>query len=250
MPKMAEKSLSADDCVLLQLMDKFKPHLKPYAYRQDAWSRVLNEYNGLTGSLYRQARTLRVKFEKMKQLCKDSHRGNIDLENFELLKKLADETGEGKSKRSKVKKNHVKKMASAESSLRPDFNIDHKSSTLLADEVEIIAPQSNTAQRNDGLQPPPLDSIVVGFGQGLDPASLATLPTYDHPMARDYDGSSPLSNKSSISRLHQNQNGSPAMEEEDDDPTQPPPLDSITVGFRQAQKSRNHQLDDVARSGT
>ena len=54
--------------LLLRLLIRHKPHLKPYAYRQDSWQRVLDEYNRQTGSRYRQSRTLKTKFRRLKDL--------------------------------------------------------------------------------------------------------------------------------------------------------------------------------------
>ncbi|KAL3233129.1 Protein DAL82 [Nakaseomyces bracarensis] len=67
--------------VLLQLMEKYKPHLKPYAYRLHSWGRVLQDYNEVMGTSYRQVRTIKNKFERLKYLYKNEP-GNIHFKGY------------------------------------------------------------------------------------------------------------------------------------------------------------------------
>lgn len=261
---MAEKFLSSDDCVLLRLMDQIKPHLKPYAYRQDAWLRVLNKYNELTGSAYRQARTLRVKFEKMKGLCVNGKRGNMGIEDFELLSKLASEVGGKESKRRYRKKiRSARKSSQAQETGGSDSLIIEQ--TFSNTRLRADRAQENviTASSGEGSQPPPLDSIAVGFSLVCDHLEQSkSMPRYEL-----FDGQG---DKSSLRRLEEYSKSERPYQQEvfsklneiDDDfalnqgnvneekntvgfdtivkrgvgeQPQHPPLDSITVGFAQSQ---------------
>lgn len=275
---MVEKSLSADDCVLLQTMDKFKPHLKPYAYRQDAWLKVLNEYNSSTGSLYRQARTLRVKFEKMKLLCEDENRGKIDVHSFELLKKLADETNERKTRRANRKKirdvpKETPKGIPAEQPLQLFGEVQNRGSrysSTLAHGIQGGVRESSTPQSSDSAQPPALDSIAVGFSQMPNPLENC-LPekvlNYDLPTVME-NHLSPLPVSPTFMQAYDedrnratgeiadrglpenwartehgevNNVGLAGRFVEDVEESQFPPLDSIKVGFPQIQHLRNNR---------
>lgn len=159
---MGEMSLGADDCVLLRLMDKYKPHLKPYAYRQDAWFRVLEDYNQKTGSLYRQIRTLKSKFNRLKGLCNDEN-SDVGVDDLELLRKLVGEIDSATGHR-------VRRRRRTRS---PALEIDSQQDTIDRSEIaedyvdEDHTPDDDAAELaeevNDTSQPPPLDSITMGF---------------------------------------------------------------------------------------
>ncbi|CAL9732563.1 hypothetical protein MOUN0_O00716 [Monosporozyma unispora] len=51
--------------LFLNLLNQYKPHLKPYKNRIKTWERILIEYNLKVGTTYKQYRTLKSKFEKI-----------------------------------------------------------------------------------------------------------------------------------------------------------------------------------------
>lgn len=86
--------------LLLRLLIRHKPHLKPYAYRQDSWQRVLDEYNRQTGSRYRQSRTLKTKFRRLKDLF-SADRAQFSPSQLKLMGALLDEAPEHPKPRTK-----------------------------------------------------------------------------------------------------------------------------------------------------
>lgn len=150
-------SLGVDDCVLLKLMDKYKPHLKPYAYRQDAWFRVLEDYNQKTGSLYRQIRTLKSKFNRLKALCNDEN-SDIAVDDLELLRKLVGETDSATGHR-------VRRRRRTRSPALNDLQQDIDRSEIAEDYIDEDHTPDDDELAEEAIQPPPLDSITVGFSQ-------------------------------------------------------------------------------------
>ncbi|QLL33337.1 hypothetical protein HG536_0E02480 [Torulaspora globosa] len=162
---MGEMSLAVDDCILLKLMDKYKPHLKPYAYRQDAWYRVLEDYNEKTGNLYRQIRTLKTKFNRMKVLCNDENSG-IAVGDLELLRKLVGESDSATTHRAR-RKRRTRSPALEIDSQQDALDAIERSEVVCGDEGHPSDHDDDAAElaeeANDATQPPPLDSITMGF---------------------------------------------------------------------------------------
>lgn len=178
---MAEKALTENDNLLLRLMDKHKPHLKPYAYRLHTWNQVLYEYNAATGCVYRQVRTLKKKFEKLRMMCEDADHGQLDFGNFELLNKLVRESDEVTSSHSsrhrRIQQQEMTQSCAKEedetAQLRADdCSIDSGSPFIIEDRNEEQNDTKNEErdeEKNEGSQPPPLDSITVGFPHTQNP---------------------------------------------------------------------------------
>ncbi|QLQ80895.1 hypothetical protein HG537_0E02500 [Torulaspora globosa] len=145
---MGDISLGVDDLVLLKLMDKYKPHLKPYAYRQDAWFRVLDDYNEKTGNVYRQIRTLKSKFNRMKELCNDES----GVDDLELLQKLVGEIDNGAKRRVRRRRRTRLRVSPPQQDA-----IDRSEEDM----------EGHISEQDDSaIQPPPLDSITMGFSMG------------------------------------------------------------------------------------
>lgn len=172
---MTGKLLSAEEHMLLQLMDKYKPHLKPYAYRQDTWLRVLEDYNEKTGNLYRQPRTLKAKFNKMRASYSDEEFAKNAPEDFELWQKLVDETEGATIGRPSRKR--ARSSFSEEESQQEGLNNDNPGLDGDSNDEEVatggIMDQEalDLEDNNDVLQPPPLDSITMGFSTQKSPAT-------------------------------------------------------------------------------
>ncbi|GCE99913.1 hypothetical protein ZYGM_000849 [Zygosaccharomyces mellis] len=151
-----------DDDLLLELMDRYKPHLKPYAYRLQTWSQVLEEYNALTDNHYRQTRTLRKKFERLKELYEyDATKIQIsDIKKLERLVEEADQIG---------KKTHTDR------SLKVRKQQQQQPQQLNAESnYSDVSVQDDTENSSDNSQPPPLDSITVGFPHNVSSPRRST----------------------------------------------------------------------------
>lgn len=150
-----------DDDLLLELMDHYKPHLKPYAYRLQTWSQVLEEYNALTDNHYRQTRTLKKKFERLKELYEyDATKIQIsDIKKLERLVKEADQIG---------KKTHTDRSLKVRKQQQQPQQLDAEQS------YSDVSVQDDTEHSSDNSQPPPLDSITVGFPHNVSSPRRST----------------------------------------------------------------------------
>ncbi|GAV52842.1 hypothetical protein ZYGR_0AI01240 [Zygosaccharomyces rouxii] len=142
-----------DDDLLLELMDRHKPHLKPYAYRLQTWSQVLEEYNALTDNHYRQTRTLKKKFERLKELYEyDATKIQItDIKRLERLVNESDQVGKRTHTDKPLKVREQQQQQPQQQKLNTEPSFPH---TNVQDDAE---------NSSDNSQPPPLDSITVGF---------------------------------------------------------------------------------------
>lgn len=143
-------------------MDRYKPHLKPYAYRLHTWSQVLEEYNRATGSRYRQIRTLKKKFEKLTETY-EGQEDIIHVGNMELLQKLVRESNHISSRgHSQHRKPHHTEGTSS-----PHSNIRQERKISLEEQMTHVSPNildSPDREISGNLQqPPPLDSITIGY---------------------------------------------------------------------------------------
>lgn len=175
--RMSEISLGTEECALLQLMDKYKPHLKPYAYRQGAWLRLLEDYNEITGSVYRQTRTLRVKFNKLKALCGKNSDQTAD-GNLELLQKLAGETDS--ATRHRIRRKRRNHFPASDEDPRQDILRENEELGTAEDgcgdgphsECDDEGVVDLDEDSSEAAQPPPLDSITMGFSLGKRSSDL------------------------------------------------------------------------------
>lgn len=132
-----------DDDLLIELMDQYKPHLKPYAYRLQTWSQVLDKYNALTDNNYRQTRTLKKKFERLKELYQ-CDAGKIQVADIKKLERLVDESDQ------------IGKKTHTDRALKTP-------QVFTGPDLQEAGVQDSVENSSDNSQPPPLDSITVGF---------------------------------------------------------------------------------------
>ncbi|KAH3898687.1 Dal82p SCDLUD_005010 [Saccharomycodes ludwigii] len=83
------------DALLIEIMDTYKPHLKIYSLRLKTWQTVLDIYNQRANTNYKQTRTLKNRFLKLKAKLdyQDPHLSSLlnGEENVVLLEKLVAE---------------------------------------------------------------------------------------------------------------------------------------------------------------
>ncbi|CAI4035816.1 hypothetical protein SMKI_14G0230 [Saccharomyces mikatae IFO 1815] len=151
--------------LLLRLLIRHKPHLKPYAYKQDSWQRVLDEYNRQTGSRYRQSRTLKTKFRRLKDLF-SADRTQFSPSQLKLMGALLDEAPEHPKPRTKFDNE------SSSSSSSSSFVKGHPGPDLFQ-QLSSVEHRNNHSsdEEHSGSQPLPLDSITIGI-----PPTLNTIP--------------------------------------------------------------------------
>lgn len=150
--------------LLLRLLIRHKPHLKPYAYRQDSWQRVLDEYNRQTGSRYRQSRTLKTKFRRLKDLF-SADRAQFSPSQLKLMGALLDEAPEHPKQRTKFGNE------SSSSSSSSSFIKGHPGPDPFQ-QLSVERPNNHSSDdEHSGSQPLPLDSITIGI-----PPTLHNIP--------------------------------------------------------------------------
>ncbi|CAI4049249.1 hypothetical protein SKDZ_14G0200 [Saccharomyces kudriavzevii ZP591] len=157
--------------LLLRLLIRHKPHLKPYAYRQDSWQRVLDEYNRQTGSRYRQSRTLKTKYRRLRDLF-SADRAQFSPSQLKLMGALLDEAPEHSKPRTKF----GNESSSSSSSSSTSFTKGHPGPDPFqqlssGDNGRPNANSSDDERERSGSQPLPLDSITIGI-----PPTLQTIP--------------------------------------------------------------------------
>ncbi|EJS42103.1 dal82p [Saccharomyces arboricola H-6] len=155
--------------LLLRLLIRHKPHLKPYAYRQDSWQRVLNEYNRQTGSRYRQSRTLKTKFRRLKDLF-GADRAQFSPSQLKLMCVLLDEVPEHPKPRTKF----GNESSSSSSPSSSSFIKSHAGPDSFQQLSPIEHPHTHSSDVEDEQTEPqllPLDSITIGI-----PPTLQTIP--------------------------------------------------------------------------
>lgn len=154
--------------VLLELMVKYKPHLKPYAYRLQSWGQVLHDYNSVMGTSYRQVRTIKNKFERLKYLYEHepehSHfQGYRDemIQQLEMLIRDCDSVGTSSEIDRLVKKNTV--IVDGEDS--PEFagKVGKKKTSVQRLNERIRRGSKDGSKSETEPTPPPLDTIVMGM---------------------------------------------------------------------------------------
>ncbi|KAG0672228.1 SNF1-interacting protein [Maudiozyma exigua] len=86
------KGTKAEETIdlLVELLETYKPHLKPYSERLKSWVDMLQEYNEIAGTHYKQPRTLKRRFERIVDMYR-SDKSLPSCQNPILLSRLIDE---------------------------------------------------------------------------------------------------------------------------------------------------------------
>lgn len=135
------------DELLLELMEEYKPHLQSYRHRMNTWGEVLVAFNNKTGANYKQIRTLKTRFEKLKESYIKGE--EMEAMDVDLLKKLIEEDG--------YPSTNKKSGSTGNPSLTIDPSIvPHKKMKMIAEETS-----DENGRESSSSQPPPLDSITV-----------------------------------------------------------------------------------------
>ncbi|EDO16196.1 hypothetical protein Kpol_1014p14 [Vanderwaltozyma polyspora DSM 70294] len=165
-----------NDSVLLKLIDEHKPHLKRYSHRLQTWELVLSKYNFITKRNYRQLRSIRNKFERLKVKYEQDRR-QIPEEMVDLLEKIILESNTV-SKRVYVdsRRDRARELEAMDNSTdrMPEVMVHRDSIPVQMVEESNGDPLERTRSLDlDELssvslafQPPPLDSIIVGYPHG------------------------------------------------------------------------------------
>lgn len=74
------------DELLVTLLVKYRPHLQTHSHRMKSWQNLLDEFNSLSGLNYRQTRTLKRRFEKLRSVY--ARFGNVNVTNVDIFKQL------------------------------------------------------------------------------------------------------------------------------------------------------------------
>lgn len=197
---MDDKGLDDNEDLLLRLMERYKPHLKPYAYRLQTWEQVLEEYNQQTGTRYRQIRTLKKKFEKLRDAY-DEGGDKIEVGNLELLQRLIRESKQPVTVRgqSQLKKNHAIEASNGSADSMPvivrqsndSFSNDMTFKETSNEGNDSSSSNNASAESSGPNQPPPLDSITIGFPHShAQPHSESKVSATSSPSQRSIASSS------------------------------------------------------------
>lgn len=170
--------------VLLELMDKYKPHLKPYAYRLHSWERVLADYNSRLHTKYRQIRTIKNKFERLKYMyLKD--RGSEQFKGYSeaelvLLERLISESDGVSVKDPIVRDNGMSQGALASGGRPPE--------PALVPRLPMLGGQllkQSTINNIIEPTPPPLDTISIGMPKNAKKPSIQDTGLAGQPTMED-----------------------------------------------------------------
>lgn len=146
--------MSNPDDLLLELIYEYKPHLQSYRHRMNTWNELLRAFNRKTGASYRQNRTLKTRFEKLKELYINNE--ELPFSNVGLLEELL------KEDRRDYKYAKIRQPPS--SAENGDSEPPPSSDTipqLIHQKDERSDPDIRSNEEAIGTQPPPLDSITV-----------------------------------------------------------------------------------------
>lgn len=192
--------------VLLELMVKYKPYLKPYAYRLHSWGLVLREYNEVMGTSYRQVRTIKNKFERLKCLYKHEpecthFKGYSEAQIRQLEKLISD--SDALSTPGELKRMDKRKRLGKPDGGAGDASVEAHAiagagagAGIISDEGEgdslqhlEVSPGEGIRQGKPSLEdgsenvlvnrtatPPPLDTIVMGMPKNTLPAAVKSPP--------------------------------------------------------------------------
>ncbi|SCU96245.1 LAME_0F15500g1_1 [Lachancea meyersii CBS 8951] len=152
--------MSNPDDLLLELMYEYKPHLQSYRHRINTWNELLRAFNEATGASYRQNRTLKTRFEKLKELFLNGEK--LPLKNVALLQTLLDESSR-----------EPRQLEQSEQLQRPQERISAVNCQPLLDgpnrahdkmHADADADYSSDGEENEepgAPRPPPLDSMTI-----------------------------------------------------------------------------------------
>lgn len=170
--------------VLLELMDKYKPHLKPYAYRLHSWERVLADYNSRLHTKYRQIRTIKNKFERLKYMYLQD-RGSEQFKGYSeaelvLLERLISESDGVSVKDPIVRDNGMSQGALASGGRPPE--------PALVPRLPMLGGQllkQSTINNIIEPTPPPLDTISIGMPKNAKKPSIQDTGLAGQPTMED-----------------------------------------------------------------
>ncbi|AAS51742.1 ADL178Wp [Eremothecium gossypii ATCC 10895] len=137
-------SAAADD-LLLELMDEFQPHLQSHRHKLQTWRRLLREFNRRTGGSIRQERTLRMRFERMKETLESG--GEVHVLQPGLLETLVREYNGSRGGNRRVEVGEHEWNGCQPAGFEP-LGSDLTSGT-------------NSADEREESEPPPLDTMDV-----------------------------------------------------------------------------------------
>ncbi|AGO11605.1 AaceriADL178Wp [[Ashbya] aceris (nom. inval.)] len=140
-------STTAADDLLLELMDEFQPHLQSHRHKLQTWRRLLREFNCRTGSSIRQERTLRMRFERMKETLESG--GEVHVSQPSLLERLARDYGGRRS-------------GSGSRRVGTEEHEWSGGSRVAFEPLGTgVASDANSADEREESEPPPLDTLHV-----------------------------------------------------------------------------------------
>lgn len=156
--------MSNPDDLLLELLYEYKPHLQSYRHRMNTWNELLRVFNRKTGATYRQNRTLKTRFEKLKELFINGE--DLPFTKVDLLEELLKEDRRDyryaelrKSANSSGQAAGVIQVEQTETAPMPATDKKDADMDLSADQQSGM--RSDTHSNTADPQPPPLDSITV-----------------------------------------------------------------------------------------
>ncbi|SCU93818.1 LANO_0E04874g1_1 [Lachancea nothofagi CBS 11611] len=169
--------MSNPDDLLLELIFEYKPHSQTYRHRMNTWNELLKVFNNATGASYRQNRTLKTRFEKLKELYIAGEQ--LPFTNVGLMERILEE--DGRDTRSIDSRRPGYRMVATKPS--PSPTIQQQEPTPIAMQIfpgnpappaqakaksyantELEAASSDEEDQEEQLsnrQPPPLDSITI-----------------------------------------------------------------------------------------
>ncbi|SCU98724.1 LAFA_0G19812g1_1 [Lachancea sp. 'fantastica'] len=158
--------MSNPDDLLVELMYEYKPHLQSYRHRLNTWNELLQAFNRATGANYRQSRTLKTRFEKLKELFVNGE--PLQIKSMALLQRLLDECGH--ENRVLDDKSPSEQYQSSEHSNTPTAGFPEKSQPQQKSQLQShsqsqrdtdFPPECEENEDQDMSRPPPLDSITI-----------------------------------------------------------------------------------------
>ena len=221
--------------LLLELLDVHKPHLKPYSGRLKSWLELLGEYNSVAGTHYKQSRTLKKRFERVVQAYK-ADRSRIVCRNPQLLDRLVEEyckpyrpAGKGNSDQEDEEdvyggdgtgaQPHVDGVFQSEQSVVGLSPADDESSREASETVQCDGTKSNGTTVVSG-------KVVGKTARGWSGNGTGNLPNSNTNSTRQTAG-----NPARAVSAFDMEDLLRGDEQSKESSSQPPPLDTITLGM-------------------
>lgn len=154
------------DELLLKLMLQYRPHLRPYAQRLATWELVLQRYNSAANTNYRQSRTLRKKFERLRHLYTHD-RSKLTDRQCEFLDPLVLSIGGSKPELEPLSDDVSSEVALSPASATTSMISRSVTHSPIGSQV-IISDMANEYSGMSSVEspPPPLDTITIGRPAG------------------------------------------------------------------------------------